>query len=145
MAKAAVKTATGAAAARKPRPAAGGDIAPAGAPATTVVLRRKELVERVAAASGARKKDVREIVAATLKVLGEALAADETLALPPFGKARVNRHRDTGSGEMLTVKLRRPEAAKAAGKAAKPAGKAASKAGPKAGSKAQEALAAAEE
>ena len=74
-------------------------------------LRKKELVERVVAASGAKKKAVREIVEATLKVLGDALAADESLALPPFGKARVNKHKGLASGEMLVVKLRRAGAA----------------------------------
>lgn len=111
------------AAARKvPAPAAA---APVAAPAVEAVvvapvrtLRRKDLVERVAASSGAKKKAVREIVEATLKVLGEALAAGETLALPPFGKARVNKHRDLSSGAMLTVKLRRKPAGKAADKGA---------------------------
>lgn len=99
--------------------------APVAAPAVEAVvaapvrtLRRKDLVERVAASSGAKKKAVREIVEATLKVLGEALAAGETLALPPFGKARVNKHRDLSSGEMLTVKLRRKPAGKATDKGA---------------------------
>jgi DNA-binding protein HU-alpha len=78
-----------------------GDVEP------TVVLRKKELFERVTEASGAKKRDVRLIVEATLKVLGDALAAGETLALPPFGKAKVNRQKDLASGEMLIVKLRR--------------------------------------
>lgn len=83
-----------------------------GAPARPT-LRRKELVDRVVAATGAKKKAVRDIVEATLKVLGEALAADESLALPPFGKARVNRHRDLATGEVMTVRLRRRRAATA--------------------------------
>lgn len=115
------------AAARKvPAPAAAAPVAaPVAAPAVEAVvaapvrtLRRKDLVERVAASSGAKKKAVREIVEATLKVLGEALAAGETLALPHFGKARVNKHRDLSSGEMLTVKLRRKPAGKTTDKGA---------------------------
>jgi DNA-binding protein HU-alpha len=82
--------------------AADADLAEKG---TTV--RKKDLIERVAAASGAKKKVVKDIVEATLRVLGDALAADETLALPPFGKAKVNKHRGMAKGEMLVVKLRR--------------------------------------
>lgn len=71
------------------------------------VLRKKELFERVSKTSGEKKKVVKEIVEATLKVLGEALAAGEELVLPPFGKARVNRQKDLGSAEMLTIRLKR--------------------------------------
>lgn len=73
-------------------------------------LRKKDLVERVVTASGAKKKDVRGIVEAVLAVLGDALHAGEILALPPFGKARVNRQKDTAGGETLVVKLRRGKA-----------------------------------
>jgi nucleoid DNA-binding protein len=75
--------------------------------AKAVTLRKKELIERVAAVSGVKKQDTRAIIDAVLAVLGDALAAGETLALPPLGKARVNRHKDVDGGEMLTVKLRR--------------------------------------
>ncbi len=104
------KPAAKAAARPKPKVVAKAAVAAvaASSDAKGATLRKKELIERVAKAAGAKKKDAREIVEATLTVLGEALAAGETLALPPFGKARVNRHRDVaGGGEMLTVKLRR--------------------------------------
>ncbi|MCC0064252.1 MAG: HU family DNA-binding protein [Defluviimonas sp.] len=84
-------------------------------PEGPTVLKKKELVERVVAASGVKKKDAKSVVEATLRVLGDALAAGEDLVLPPFGKAKVNRQKDLGSGEMLVIKLRRN------GPAAKPA------------------------
>ncbi|SPH17432.1 hypothetical protein DEA8626_00950 [Defluviimonas aquaemixtae] len=84
------------------------DRAVATAVATVAVLRKKELVERVAASTGAKKRDVKPIIEATLKILGNALASGEQLALPPLGKAKVNRQKDLPSGEMLMVKLRRP-------------------------------------
>jgi DNA-binding protein HU-alpha len=71
------------------------------------MLRKKEFFERVAALSGARKREAREIGEIALEVLGAALAAGEEVNLPPFGKARVSARRPTGGGEMLTVKLRR--------------------------------------
>ena len=86
-------------------------------------IRKKELVERVVAASGAKKKQVKEIVEHTLKVLGEALAKGEELNLPPFGKAKVNRSKDNDGGTTMMVKLRQggdqAEARKAARKGAK--------------------------
>jgi nucleoid DNA-binding protein len=104
----------GSARARKPtaksviaaaRPAADDAAVPAATKVAT--LRKKELIERVAAVSGVKKQDTRAIIDAVLSVLGDALAAGETLALPPLGKARVNRHKDVDGGEILTVKLRR--------------------------------------
>ncbi len=54
----------------------------------TIALRRKDLVERVVAASGAKKKQVKDIVAHTLKVLGDAIGKGEQLPLPPFRPAK---------------------------------------------------------
>lgn len=84
-----------------------------------VSLKKKELIDRVVAASGAKKKAVKEIVEATLTVLGEALAKGEDLILPPFGKARVNRSRDTDGGTTMMVKLRQGGDQAAARKAAR--------------------------
>ncbi len=94
-------------------PAAGtgaGTEAPAEAPdsGATRTLRKKELVERVVAASGAKKKIAKDVVEATLQVLGEALAAGEQLVLPPFGNAHKTREKDTASGgSTMTLRLRR--------------------------------------
>jgi len=73
-----------------------------------LTLRKKDLVDRVCAESGLKKKDVKPVVEATLKVLGDALQAGSALAIPPLGKARVNRQRGTTGDEVLVVKLRRP-------------------------------------
>jgi DNA-binding protein HU-alpha len=71
------------------------------------MLKKQELVERIVKASGAKKKDVKLIVDATLGVLGDALSAGEELNLPPLGKMKVNRQRDEGNVEVLILKLRR--------------------------------------
>ena len=55
----------------------------------TIALRKKDLVDRVVAASGAKKKQVKDIVAHTLKVLGDAIGKGEQLHLPPFRPAKV--------------------------------------------------------
>ena len=68
-------------------------------------LRLKDLVDRVVAATGGRKKGVKEVVEATLRQMGEALKKGESLNLPAFGKLRVARAGAEGGGAM-TLKLR---------------------------------------
>lgn len=85
-----------------PAPAAESQITVAGP-----IVKKKDLVDRVTAMSGAKKRDVKLIVEATLQVLGDALSKGEELNLPPFGKAKVNRQRDLAQGEMMVVKIRR--------------------------------------
>ena len=70
-------------------------------------LKKQELVDRIVAESGAKKKDVKRILEATLSVLGRALSKGEELNLPPLGKAKVNRQREDKSGEMIIIKLKR--------------------------------------
>ena len=70
------------------------------------VLQKKDFVDRVVAASGAKKADARPIIEATLAQLGKALSAGETLAVPPLGRARVNLERDQRGGEIITLRLR---------------------------------------
>lgn len=72
-------------------------------------LRKKDLLERVVEATGAKKKDFKPIVEATLKLLGDALSSGDDLVLPPLGKAKVNRQKDLGSAEMLVIRLRRQD------------------------------------
>lgn len=69
-------------------------------------LRKKVLVERVARATGAKPKLVKDVVDATLAALGDALSMGEDLHLPPLGRARVSRTRGDNAS-MLIVKLRR--------------------------------------
>ncbi len=95
----------------KPAPSPEAQVAAAASALVSVVgtalsIRKKELVERVVAASGAKKKQVKEIVEHTLKALGDALAKGEELNLPPFGKAKVNRSKDNDSGTTMMVKLK---------------------------------------
>lgn len=78
-----------------------------GHPQPAVVLQKKDFVDRVVAASGAKKADARPIIEATLAQLGKALSAGETLAVPPLGRARINLERDPRGGEVITLRLRR--------------------------------------
>ena len=80
-------------------------------------LRLKDLIERVVAATGGKKKGIKEIVEATLTQMGDALQRGETLHLPNFGKARVAKAGAAGGGAM-TVKLRRMTSLGGKGRAA---------------------------
>lgn len=81
-----------------------------GGPAGVNALKKKDLIDSVVQITGGKKKAVRDVVEATLKVLGDALSKGAMLILPPFGKARVSRQQDAASGKPMTVKLRRSTA-----------------------------------
>lgn len=100
-------------------------VVPAPAPvaehAAVPQLKKKELIERVVAAMGGKKKGVREIVEATLTILGDALDKGEGLNLPPFGKARIAKQGGDGIDTAMTLKVRRGTGDKKPGKGAKDA------------------------
>jgi DNA-binding protein HU-alpha len=81
-------------------------------------LRLRDLVDRVAEASGGNKKDLRGVIEATLAVLGQAIDAGDVLNLPPLGKLRVARAA-SGEAGAVTLKLRRNAGGKADEKADK--------------------------
>ncbi|MGR3541803.1 MAG: HU family DNA-binding protein [Hasllibacter sp.] len=94
-------------------------------------LTKKELIDRVVARSGMRKKFAKPAVEAALAVMGEALSKGEGLNLQPMGKLHVRRRKELANGEVLTARLRRkgakgaaaaPDAAPAAEASDAPAG-----------------------
>jgi len=85
------------------------DSAPAEEGGASLVVRKKDFVERVALVAGVKKGKVREITDAVLQVLGEALANGESLAVPPLGKLRVTKQVGK-DGDLLQIKLKRIEA-----------------------------------
>lgn len=71
-------------------------------------LRLKDLVDRVVASSGAKAKEVRDIVTATLSELAAALERGDALNLPDLGKVRVARRGDDPDGTTsMVLKLRK--------------------------------------
>lgn len=71
------------------------------------IVQKRDFIGRVADASGISRAQARPLVEATLAALGSAIAAGETLALPPFGMARIKRTTDNKGGEVIVLKLRR--------------------------------------
>ncbi len=76
-------------------------------PQPAQVVQKKDFVDRVLAATGAKKSEARPIIEATLEQLGAALSAGQTLAVPPLGRARVNLEKDQRGGDVITLRLRR--------------------------------------
>jgi nucleoid DNA-binding protein len=75
------------------------------------VLRKQDLVDRVVARSGLKKKDVKPAVEALLEELGLAVSRGEELNLPPFGKLKVTREKETANARVLNCRIRQPRSA----------------------------------
>ena len=86
------------------------------------MMRKKELVDVVVARSGMKKKDVKPVVEMMLSVLGEAIADNRELNLPPFGRLKVRREKTLPNGRMVVAKIRQstPPVAKAEAQTSEP-------------------------
>lgn len=85
-------------------------VAPPGSPEVPsgqLMLKVKDLVDRVTDATDGKRAVVKDIVEATLAVLGRALDAGETLNLPPIGKIRVAKAVAEGGTGAMTIKVRK--------------------------------------
>ena len=78
------------------------------APRSGVQIKKKDFVDQVTAASGAKKGDVRGVVDATLKLLAERLLAGDEFNIPPLGKLWVLREKDNGKMRVATLRLQVP-------------------------------------
>ena len=69
-------------------------------------LRKKDLVEKVSAALGAKKGSVKDVVDATLVAIAASLKAGETLTMPPLGRIKVIRSMEKGEGKGSSMTIR---------------------------------------
>lgn len=76
------------------------------------VVKVKDLTDRVVAASGGKKAEVRKAVDAVLQSLADALEKGEVLALPPLGRLSLVKRKTTPKGDVMTLKLRQGGAGK---------------------------------
>lgn len=76
-------------------------------PRNAAVVQKRDFIDRVIAATGARKADARPVIEATLAELGRVFAAGQTLAVPPLGRARISCEKDARGGDVITLRLRR--------------------------------------
>ena len=71
------------------------------------MTRKPEFVERVAARSGLKKRDVKSALDAVMAELTETLLRGDELVLPPMGRIRAVKTREVGGGaHVMTLKLR---------------------------------------
>lgn len=77
-----------------------------GAAAKGDAVKLKELLAAVTEKTGAKKKDVREVVDAALAEISAALGAGKSLNLLPLGHIRVARTNAKGDAKMMVLKLR---------------------------------------
>lgn len=73
----------------------------------TPMLRARDLVARVAEATGAKVKDVRDTVEATLAEIGKALDQGQSLQVPPLGKLSLAPRKGADDTSPIKLKLRR--------------------------------------
>jgi|GEM_PF-1612550 len=69
-------------------------------------LDKKELVDRVVARCGVKKREAKPSVEAALAILGEALAEGRELRLEPFGKLKVSNIKTRGEKRVINARLR---------------------------------------
>lgn len=70
------------------------------------MLKKKELIDRVVAKSGIKKKDAKPVIESMLEVLGSAIASGEELNLQPLGKVKVNREKEMSGAKIFICKIR---------------------------------------
>ncbi len=69
-------------------------------------LKMKELLTAVTTKTGAKKKDAKDVVDATLAEIAAALKSGKSLNLPPLGNLRVAKTQEKGGATMMVLKLR---------------------------------------
>jgi len=75
--------------------------------AVAQTYKRADLLNAVAARCAFPKSDLRAVLEVMLDEMGHALSADQDLALPPLGRLKIQRRKDTKDATVLTLRLRR--------------------------------------
>lgn len=72
-------------------------------------IKKGALLDKVVERSGAKRSDAKLVVEALFAVMGEELAAENDMQLPPLGKLKVVKTKEVGRGaKAITLKLRTP-------------------------------------
>jgi hypothetical protein len=77
-------------------------------------LKKKELIDAVAAATGQKRADVKRTIEATLTTLGREVAAGRSVQTPELGRLKVIKHKDTPGGPLAVCRFRGPRVRDAA-------------------------------
>ena len=74
------------------------------------VMRTKDLVEAIAPNVSVKRKDLRPLMEAVFKAMGDALAEGKSLNIPPLGKILVKKERKGENADTIVLRLRRQHA-----------------------------------
>jgi len=69
-------------------------------------VKKKDLIDLVVERSGLKKKDAKPAVDAMIDVLAELIGEGRDLNLPPLGKIKYQRLRETPNARIIVLKLR---------------------------------------
>jgi nucleoid DNA-binding protein len=72
---------------------------------TGVLVRKKDFIDQVVAASGVKKADARAALDAALALMADKVLAGDELVLPPLGRLRLLKERDRGKLRIATLRL----------------------------------------
>ena len=70
------------------------------------MLKKQELFKKAADRSGLKKNQIKPAIEAALEVIGEALAQGREVNLPPLGKIKQNRVKETAAARIIIAKIR---------------------------------------
>lgn len=75
-----------------------------------VVMKKKDLIDRVVLQSGMKKKDVKPVVESMLEVMGKSLTDGEEMNIQPFGKLMIKRSKELENARVMVCKIRQSKA-----------------------------------
>lgn len=87
-----------------------GETAPVEVVAKSPELKKNELIDRIIAKNGMKRKEVKPIVETMLAVMGEAIESGENLNLQPMGKLVIKKKKDLPNATVSICRIRRPKA-----------------------------------
>ncbi|MEY8096377.1 HU family DNA-binding protein [Falsihalocynthiibacter sp. S25ZX9] len=70
-------------------------------------MKKNDLIDRIIAKNGMKRKDVKPLVETLLSVLGEAIGKGETLNLQPMGKLVIKKTKDMPNATVTVCRIRR--------------------------------------
>lgn len=70
-------------------------------------LRKSDFIDKIVLRTGMKKKDVKPVIEATMKLLGDALEEGREVNFPELGKVKVNREKELAGAKVIICKVRR--------------------------------------
>lgn len=85
----------------------GEELSDASEDAGNTQLKKAELVDKIVARTGVKKRDAKKSAEAMLDILAETISGGREINIKPLGKVMLTRTKELDNGEMLMVRIRR--------------------------------------